>query len=74
MAYVCCYKLIKIMRRLTEQEKKMYDRATKFATSKQLFMLSWWDIFCPKKREKLHKCIISGIHWDVAYTIAKNVW
>ena len=74
MAYVCCYKLIKIMRRLTEQEKKMYDRATKFATSKQLFMLSWWDIFYPKKREKLHKCIISGIHWDVAYTIAKNVW
>lgn len=61
------------MRKLTEQDKKMYDRATKFAPAKQLFMVAWWDIFCPKKREKLHKCITSGMHWGVAYMMAKNV-
>lgn len=61
------------MRRLTEQDRKMYDRATQFAPAKQLFMMAWWDIFCPKKREKLHKCIATGMHWQAAYTIAKNV-
>jgi len=61
------------MRILTEQDRKMYDRATELAPYRQLFMMAWWDIFYPKKREKLHKCIISGMHWGAAYTIAKNV-
>ena len=58
--------------KLTEQDKVMYDRATEFAPAKQLFMMVWWDFFYPKKREKLHRCITSGMHWQAAYTIAKN--
>lgn len=61
------------MRKLTEEDRKMYDRATEFAPNRQILMMVWWDLFYPKKMNKLHKCITSGMTWYAAYTIAKNM-
>ena len=63
----------KIMRKLTQEQKQMMDRAIKFAPARQIFMLVWWEIFCHRKADKLIKCVEVGMTWFAAYTIAKNV-
>ena len=61
------------MRKLTQEQKQMMDRAIKFAPIRQRFMWVWWEIFCHRKSDKLIKCVEVGMTWFTAYTIAKNV-
>lgn len=56
----------------TNKEQEMYDRATLHATPREMATVVWWNLFNHKKRDKLHKCIINGIHWSIAYHLAKN--
>ena len=67
------------MKKLTKEQIIMMDRAIKIdraikcAPTRQLFMWRLWEIFCPRKADKLIKCVEVGMTWDAAYTIAKNV-
>ncbi len=67
------YVKIKIMRKLTPEQKQMVDRAIKSAPARQIFMWGLWEIFCHRKADKLIKCVEVGMTWFAAYTIAKNV-
>lgn len=58
---------------LNSEQKKMMDRAIKYATFKQMVIWAWWSIFCPRKSEKLIKCVEYGITWEASFLIAKNV-
>ena len=70
--HICHVINCKIMRRLKKHEKSRYKEAMKFAPLKQQIIVIWWDIFCPKKREKFHTCIMSGMHWKAAFKDAEN--
>ena len=61
------------MKKFTQEQIKMMDRAIKCAPVRQLLMWWWWDIFCKRKADKLMKCLEVGMTWFAAYTIAKNV-
>ena len=61
------------MRKLTQEQKQMMDRAIKSAPARQILMWVWWEIFCHRKADKLIKCVKVGMAWSVAYRIAKNV-
>lgn len=61
------------MRKLTQKQKQMMGRAIEFAPARQIFMWVWWEIFCPRKSDKLIKCVEAGMTWSAAYTIAKNL-
>lgn len=51
----------------------MMDRAIKYATFKQMVIWAWWSIFCPRKSDKLIKCVEYGMTWEASFLIAKNV-
>lgn len=61
------------MRTLNETEKKMLNCTIKFASPKQLFIVSWWSIFNNKKIEKLIECVSNGMNWEASYLTAKNI-
>ena len=58
--------------KLTKEEEEEYKRATLYARPKELFTVIWWDLFNHNKRDKLHRCIIKGMHWSISYKLAKN--
>lgn len=58
---------------LNIEQKKMMDRAIKYATFKQMVIWAWWSIFCRRKSEKLIKCVECGMTWEASFLIAKNV-
>jgi hypothetical protein len=59
------------MRKLTQEQKQMIDRAIKFAPAEEVFTWMWWEVFNHRKSDKLIKCIEVGMSWFAAYTIAK---
>ena len=58
---------------LNSEQRKMMDRAIKYATFKQIVIWAWWSIFCPRKSKKLIKCVEYGMTWEASFLIAKNV-
>ena len=53
------------------QEKRM-SVAIKNAPVSQMLMWVWWSFFYRKKHVKLFECVEKGMHWRVAYAIAKK--
>ena len=58
---------------MSKLDKKMMNRAIKYAPAKQIFTWVWWAIFSPRKSKKLINCINAGMHWNASFLLAKNV-
>jgi hypothetical protein len=61
------------MKILDKETTALFDKSSKFASIKELFLVAYWDIFRPKKRDKLIDCIVRGMNWMAAYSEAKNL-
>lgn len=44
-----------------------------YASSKQLVILMWWEIFNTKKIKKFYKCLEDGMSFYAAYKEAKKL-
>jgi hypothetical protein len=61
------------MRKLTMELKELFDESAKFASYADLCCVGLWDVFCPKKRDKLIECLKNGMSWKFAFENAKNL-
>lgn len=57
--------------KLNYEQKRMMDRAIKYASLKEIIIWVWWSIFYPHKSEKLIKCVEYGLTWQASFLIAR---
>jgi len=53
--------------------KELLDSAFYSSTGWEWFIFILWDIFVPKKRDKLIDGLKSGMSWTYAYRNARNL-
>lgn len=55
------------MRKFKPDEREAMDKVTKRATAKQLFRFVLWDVFRPRRRDKMMEFVLMGMAWKPAF-------
>lgn len=61
------------MLKLSKEDQKLLDSVYSYAPTGQLIVFCFWDIFAPKKRNKVMEYLRMGTSWRFAYETAKKL-
>lgn len=61
------------MKKINKKQQENLKIFLQYASFTEVLTTIWWDIFYPKKISSMIENLEKGMHWKVAYKIAKHL-